>query len=333
MDGDGTPKDLRARLRKKNRCLRCKKKGHWKAECPEKQHNKDGTAPAVFSGLTFLHTVDWESVECGYLEWPVRRTRRMGNGISQNPSGTLDGGQCSRTSVDWRSRMCRMGAKVERCRSPWCTGSLQDDDPKRCRRCSTSHKIDDDAYYDRRSTWGAAVHCGRRRHPGTVAIEFSRETGSDDQFANEQASSSTSQSSRSQARTPHQFVTGTTVENPIRDGKNQLVAKSETEKMSRTAESIHKQYGNISKQTAHLTSPQGSVKINHQDKFVGQDNDHLHLTDSHFSEDDQECDNPSSFSHDTGPFFTLRRDHHRRSHHLGTRCQTSQPGRTMDGLD
>ena len=58
MDGDGTPKDLRARLRKENICLRCKKKGHWKAECPEKQHNKDGTAPAVFSGLTFLHTVD-----------------------------------------------------------------------------------------------------------------------------------------------------------------------------------------------------------------------------------------------------------------------------------
>ena len=43
-------------------CLRCKKKGHWKAECPEKQHNKDGTAPAVFSGLTFLYIVNEESV-------------------------------------------------------------------------------------------------------------------------------------------------------------------------------------------------------------------------------------------------------------------------------
>ena len=61
MDGDGTPKDLRARLRKENRSFRCKREGHWKAECPEKQHNKDGTAPAVFSGLTFLHTVDEES--------------------------------------------------------------------------------------------------------------------------------------------------------------------------------------------------------------------------------------------------------------------------------
>ena len=43
-------------------CLRYKKKDHWKAECPEKQHNKDGTVPAVFSGLTFLHPVDQESV-------------------------------------------------------------------------------------------------------------------------------------------------------------------------------------------------------------------------------------------------------------------------------
>ena len=45
----------------------------------------------------------------------------------------------------------------------------------------------------------AAVQCGRRRHPGTVAIEFSGETGSDDQFAHEQASSSTSQGSCSHA--------------------------------------------------------------------------------------------------------------------------------------
>ena len=49
MDEGGTPKDLRARLRRENRCFRCKKKGQWKAECPEKQHNKDGTVPLVFS--------------------------------------------------------------------------------------------------------------------------------------------------------------------------------------------------------------------------------------------------------------------------------------------
>ena len=47
--------------------------------------------------------------------------------------------------------------------------------------------------------WGVAVHCVRRRHPGTVAIELSGETGSDDQFGHEQAPPSTSQSSRSYA--------------------------------------------------------------------------------------------------------------------------------------
>ena len=52
---------LRARLRKENRCFRCKKKGHWKAECQEKQHNKDGTSPSAFSGLTFLHSVEEDS--------------------------------------------------------------------------------------------------------------------------------------------------------------------------------------------------------------------------------------------------------------------------------
>ena len=68
-DSDGTPKDLRARLRKENKCFRCKKKAHWKAECPDNQHSKDGTAPVVFSGLTLLHTVeeegDWNAATWG----------------------------------------------------------------------------------------------------------------------------------------------------------------------------------------------------------------------------------------------------------------------------
>ena len=52
MDGDGTPKDLRARLRKENRCFRCKKSNTTRM----------GTAPPFFSGLTFLHIVGEESV-------------------------------------------------------------------------------------------------------------------------------------------------------------------------------------------------------------------------------------------------------------------------------
>ena len=84
----------------------------------------------------------------------------MGDWIPGNPSGTLDSGQCCRTSVVWRSCMCQVGAKVEQCWSLWCASSLQDDDPKRCRRYSTSHKVDDDAHYDRRTPWSVAVHCG-----------------------------------------------------------------------------------------------------------------------------------------------------------------------------
>ena len=72
----------------------------------------------------------------------------MGNWIPGNPSGTLDSGQCCRTSVDWRSCMCRVGAKVEHCWSSWGACSLQDDDSQRGRRYSTSHKIDDDTHYD-----------------------------------------------------------------------------------------------------------------------------------------------------------------------------------------
>ena len=149
MDGDGTPKDLRARLRRENSSFRCKKKGHWKAECPEKQHNKDGTAPAVFSGLIFLHIVNEESVwSAATWSGQYDEDAAWATGSPGIPSGTLDSGQCCRTSVDWRSCMCQMGAKVEHCWSSWCASSLQDDDPKRCRRYSTSHKIDDAAHYD-----------------------------------------------------------------------------------------------------------------------------------------------------------------------------------------
>ena len=237
-----------------------------------------------------------------------------------------------RTSVDWRSCMCQMGAKVERCRSPWCTGSLQDDDPKRGRRCSTSDKIDDDAYYDRRTPWGAAVHCGRGGHPGLLPLSFQEKQGAMINLRTNKLHlphlRAVVPMDRTQGRhctidvttglTPvtfrvpgevshqfvlswHQFVMGGTVENSIRDGNDQLVMKDETKNMCRVTESIQKKHGKISKQTVHLTSPQGSVTINHQDKIVGQDNDHLHLTDSHFSQDDQRCDNSSSLSHDTGP--------------------------------
>ena len=79
----------------------------------------------------------------------------MGNGIPGNPSGTLDSGQCCRTSVDWRSCMCQMGAKVEQCWSLWCTSSLQDDDPKRGGSFSLSNTISSVDL----TTWRPDVRC------------------------------------------------------------------------------------------------------------------------------------------------------------------------------
>ena len=52
----------------------------------------------------------------------------------------------------------------------------------------------------------------------------------------------------------HQFVTGGTVEKPIRDGNHQLVMKDETKNMCRVTESVQKQHGKISKPTSHFTS-------------------------------------------------------------------------------
>ena len=198
MDGDGTPKDLRALLRKENICFRCKKKGHWKNECPEKQHNKDGTAPAVFSGLTFLHTVGEESVwNAATWSGQCDEDAAWTTGSPEIPPGHLivdsAAGQAllgEAACVEWEQKLSTVGLRGVRVDSKMMT-------PKGGRRHSTSHKIDDDAHYDRWTLCGAAVHCGKGGHPRTVAIEFSGETGSGDQFAHEQAPPSTSQSSGS----------------------------------------------------------------------------------------------------------------------------------------
>ena len=126
----------------------------------------------------------------------------------------------------------------------------------------------------------------------------------------------------------HQFVMGDTVENSVRDGNDQLVTKDETKDMCRVVESTQKtKWKNLEADLSfHM------VAIYHQETVTGQDNSHPHLTDSHFPQDDQGCDNSNRFSHGTGS-FTLQHDQQYRSHHLGTRCQTSQPKRTIDGLD
>ena len=137
----------------------------------------------------------------------------------------------------------------------------------------------------------------------------------------EQAPPPTSQSSCSHAshirRTPHdrcddgiinttltwnQFVTRSMVENITRDVRDQFVAKGETENISRGAESTEKQRRKTMRQTFYSPLHEGSIAINQQDSDDGRDNDHLHSTNSHFSQDLQKCDKPSRSSHDTRPF-------------------------------
>ena len=122
MDGDGTPKDLRARLRRENKCFRCKKKGHWKAEYPEKQHNKDGTAPAVFSRLTFLHTLNEESVwSAATWSGQYDEDAAWATGSPKIPPGHLTADSAAGQASIGEAACVRVGAKVEQCWSLWCT--------------------------------------------------------------------------------------------------------------------------------------------------------------------------------------------------------------------
>ena len=112
----------------------------------------------------------------GRLERSAWKMCCMGNWNFGGAPRPFDSGQCCGPGVDWGNSLRQMGTEVERRQSPRRTGPHQDGNPKGSGRRSASHKINDDAHHDRRSPWRAAVHCGRRRHPGTVAIEFSGET-------------------------------------------------------------------------------------------------------------------------------------------------------------
>ena len=138
----------------------------------------DGTAPAVFSGLTFLHTVDEESVWSA-ATWSGQSDEdaAWATGSPGIPPGHLIVDSAAGEALIGEAACVRWEQKLSDARLRGVRVHCKMMTPKRGRRCSTSQKIDDDAHYDRRIFWGAAVHCGRRRHPGTVAVEFSGETG------------------------------------------------------------------------------------------------------------------------------------------------------------
>ena len=91
----------------------------------------------------------------------------------------------------------------------------------------------------------------------------------------------------------HQFAMGDTVERCIRSDNDQILTKDETRDVCR---------GKIPKSISHFTPSHNMVTIHHQDTVNRRDNFHPHLTDSHFPQDDQGCDNLSSSSHGTGSF-------------------------------
>ena len=325
MDGDGKPKDLRARLRKENRCFRCKKKGHWKTECPEKQHNKDGTGLPVFSGLTFLHTVGEESV-WNAATWSDQcdEDAAWATGSPEIPPGHLivdsAAGQPlvgEAACVEWEQKLSIVGLRGVRVNSKMMTPKGVGGTAHPTRTMMMPTMIDG---------LSGVLHYTvvKEDIPGLLPLSFQEKQGA---MINLRTNNlhlphlrAVVPMHRTQGghrtidvtmgltpvtfRVPeeisqrfglswHQFVMGDTVESSIRSGNDQTVTKDETRDVCR---------GKISKSISHFAPSHNMVTIHHQDTVNRRDNFHPHLTDNDFPQDDQGCDNLSSSSHDTGSF-------------------------------
>ena len=288
MDGDGTPKDLRARLRKENKCFRCKKKGHWKNECPEKQHNRDGTAPAVFSGLTFLHTVNEESV------WSAATWSRQydedaawATGSPGIPPGHLivdsAAGQAligEAACVEWEQKLSAVGLRGVRVNSKVTT-------PKGAG--GTAHPTRSMMMLTTIDGLSGVLHytVAEEDIPGLLPLSFQEKQGAMINLRTNKLLHPHLRAVVPMHRTQgghrtidvtlgltpvtfrvpeevsqrfglswHQFVMGDTVERSIRSGNDQIVTKDETREMCR---------GKISKSISHFTPSHNMVTIHHQD--------------------------------------------------------------------
>ena len=118
--------------------------------------------------VTFLHTVNEESVwSAATWSGQYDEDAAWATGSPGIPPGHLLVDSAAGQALIGEAACVRWEQKLSDARLRGVRVHCKMMTPKRGRRCSTSHKIDDDAYCDRRTPLGAAVHCGRRRHPGT----------------------------------------------------------------------------------------------------------------------------------------------------------------------
>ena len=236
---------------------RCKKNGHWKAECTEKQHNKDGAAPAVFSGLTFLHTVNEESVWSAATwsghsgedaAWATGSPGiRPGHLIVDSAAGQALIGEAA--CVKWEQKLSDVGLRGVRvhCKMTTPKGVGGAAHPTRSMMMPTM--ID--------GLPGVLQYTVVEEDiPGLLPLSFQEKQGAMINLRTNKLHLPRLRAVVPMHRTPgghrtidvttgltpvtfrvpeeipqqlgltwHQFVTGTTVENPIRDSEDQLVAK------------------------------------------------------------------------------------------------------------
>ena len=294
-------------------------------ECPEKQHNKDGTAPAVFSGLTFLHIVNEESVWSA-ATWSGQHDEDAawatgsqgippGHLIVDSAAGQALIGEAARVKCE--QKLSSAGLRGVRVDSKMMTPKGVGGTAHPTRSMMMPSMID--------GLSGVLQYTVVKEDiPGLLPLSFQEKQGAMINLRTNKLHlphlKTVVPMHRTQGvhrtidvtmgltpvnfRVPgevsqrfglswHQFVMGDTVENSIRDGNDQIVTKDETKVCV-----VEKN----SKPTSHFTPSHNMVTIYHQDTITGQNNDHLHLTDSHFSQDDQGCDDLSSLSHDTRSF-------------------------------
>ena len=243
---------------------------------PRETTQQAGTAPVVFTGLTFLHTVGEESVwNAATWSGQCDEDAAWATGSPGIPPGHLivdsAAGQAligEAACVEWEQKLSTVGLRGVRVDSKMMT-------PKGVG--GTAHPTGSMMMPTMIDGLSGVLQYTvvKEDIPGLLPLSFQEKQGA-----------------MINLRTNKLHLPHLRVVVPMHR-THQIVTKDETKYVCR---------GKISKPTSHFTPSHIMVTIYHQDTVTGRDNFHPHLTDSHFSQDDQGCDNLSSFSHGTGSF-------------------------------